>query len=211
VIRDEPSNGYLPKYYLIKAMAIGAQKQAEAYESVLRETISKFRGTEEADKAAELLGELNEAKSRLAREENKDAPPQPDADDKPKDAPNTSMYKESDDSEHFFALIFPKAEANSTELKETIADFNTESFRDANLRITNSFIDREHQIIIVRSFANKEEAMNYYLAFSVNESNLKDLNEQGYPKFVITTKNFTTLFRNKNPEVYQAFFEEQYL
>jgi len=214
VIRDEPNNNYLSKYYLIKALTIGAQKQPEAYENILREIISNFRGTEEADKAAELLGNLNELKAQLARDEKKDNPQADVANDATDDsdtAVNTSMYKTKDDSEHFFALIFPKAEDSSTELKESIADFNTASFRNASLRITNSFIDRDHQIIIVRSFKDKAEAMNYFNTFVVNKSALKEINEKGYQTFVITTKNFTTLFRNKNAEVYQAFFEENYL
>ncbi|MEM9050508.1 MAG: tetratricopeptide repeat protein [Bacteroidota bacterium] len=218
VIRDEPNNNYLSKYYLIKALTIGAQKQPEAYETILREIIAKFRGTEEADKAAELLGQLNELKAKIARDEKKATGQDSDDDMAPSSVPddaatavNTSMYKVKNDSEHFFALIFPKAEDSSTEIKETIADFNTQSFRNDNLRITNSFIDRDHQIIIVRSFDNKEAAMNYFNTFSVNQSALKELNEKNYQTFVITTKNFTTLFRNKNADVYQTFFEQNYL
>ncbi|MFT5903429.1 MAG: tetratricopeptide (TPR) repeat protein [Flammeovirgaceae bacterium] len=213
VIRDEPNNNYLSKYYLIKALTIGAQKQPEAYENLLREIISKFRGTEEADKAAELLGQLNELKAKIARDEKKDNPDSNLADDDnaPAAPVNTAMYIAKDDSEHFFALIFPKAEASSTDLKESIADFNTASFRNDNLRITNSFIDRDHQIIIVRSFKDKAEAMNYFNTFAVNKTALEEINQKGYQTFVITTKNFTTLFRNKNAAVYQAFFEENYL
>ncbi|MCZ4410424.1 hypothetical protein O3Q51_16530 [Cryomorphaceae bacterium 1068] len=214
VIRDEPNNNYLSKYYLIKALTIGAQKQPEAYENLLREIISKFRGTEEGDKAAELLGQLNELKAQMARDEKKNNPDSDVADaSEPTDtAPvNTSMYNVNDDSEHFFALIFPKAEDSSTDLKVSIADFNTASFRNDNLRITNSFIDRDHQIIIVRSFKDKADAMNYFNTFAVNKAALKEINEKGYQTFVITTKNFTTLFRNKNAEVYQSFFEENYL
>lgn len=212
VIRDEPKNSFLPKYYLIKAMTIGAQKQAEAYEDLLREIIAKFRGTEEADRAAELLGDLNEAKAKLAREENKSDQTTTDAPDPSADEDlNTSMFKFDEESEHFFALIFPKADASSTDLKETIADFNSQSFRNDNLRITNSFIDREHQIIIVRSFSDKSKAMDYYNTFAANQSTLKEINQKDYQTFVITTKNFTTLFRNKNADVYMAFFQANYL
>jgi hypothetical protein len=63
----------------------------------------------------------------------------------------------------------------------------------------------------VRSFSDKAKAMNYFTTFQVNDTVLKEINEQGYQTFVITTKNFTTLFRNKNADVYQAFFEQNYL
>ncbi len=218
IINEEPDNNFLAKYYLIKALTIGAQRSADAYEDILREIIAKFRGTPEADKAAELLGELNSAKARLARgetpQDDDDAPADPAGDDPaagaaPSDV-DFSMFKEDDDSEHFFALVFAKTEDDATSLKNTISDFNTEYFRSENLRITNSFIDKDHQIIIVRSFANKEEALRYYNSFYTDSGLLKEINRKNHDKFVITTKNFTVLFRNKNTDVYKAFFDAKY-
>jgi len=214
VIQDEPNNNFIAKYYLVKALTIGARRQADSYENLLREIIAKFPGTQEADKAAELLGELNKAKSQLARNKAGDqqsgqtdvAEPKPDNADV-----NTSMFKEDDGSEHFFALVFPKTEGNSSDLKATISDFNSEYFRNDKLRITNSFIDKDHQIIIVRSFDSKAQAMDYYSTFMLNSDFLSEINEKDYEKFVITTKNFTVLFRNKNTDVYQVFFTNNYL
>jgi tetratricopeptide (TPR) repeat protein len=213
IITDEPDNNFISKYYLIKALTIGARKDVDSYENILREIISKFKGTPEAEKASELLGELNDAKRRLARQD--------DSKDLPKDTPatapdapsdvNTDMFNTNDESEHFFALIFAKTDGRATEIKETIADFNAEYYRNANLRITNSFIDKDHQIIIVRSFSNKAEGMDYYNTFNVNSDILSEINEKGYQKFIITTKNFTVLFRSKNADVYDVFFKTNYL
>lgn len=216
VIQDEPDNNFLAKYYLVKALTIGARRQADSYENLLREIIAKFPGTQESEKASELLGELNKAKSQLARKKAKDqqdsqadaTDPEPKADNSDV---NTSMFKEDEGSEHFFALVFPKAEGNSSDLKATISDFNSEYFRNDKLRITNSFIDKDHQIIIVRSFDNKNQALDYYNTFLLNTDFLNEINEKDYEKFVITTKNFTVLFRNKNTDVYQVFFANKYL
>ncbi|HKL03738.1 MAG TPA: hypothetical protein VJ911_08685, partial [Cryomorphaceae bacterium] len=217
VIQEEPDNNFLGKYYLVKALTIGARKDAGSYENILKEIVTKFSGTEEGEKAAELLGELNKAKSRLAKE--KDKPQDDDSladadkgkkDDKAEDV-NTSMFKVDDGSEHFFAVVFPKTDGNATTIKESIADFHAAYFRTAKLRITNSFIDKDHQIIIVRSFDNAEQAMEYYDTFVVNSEELKEINEKDYAKFAITTKNFTVLFRNKNADVYEAFFSQNYL
>ncbi len=215
VIQEEPNNNFLAKYYLVKALTIGARKDAGSYENILKEIVTKFGGTEEAEKASELLGELNKAKSRLA---NAKSEPDDDAqadsgkkDDKPEDDTDTSMFKADEESEHFFAVVFPKTEGNATTIKESIADFHAAYFRTAKLRITNSFIDKDHQIIIVRSFGNAAEAMEYYDTFKVNSEELKEINEKDYSKFAITTKNFTVLFRNKNADVYEAFFSQNYL
>jgi TolA-binding protein len=216
VISSEPDNNFLPKYYLIKALTVGAKNDPTTFENVLKEIIAKFPGTEEAAKASELLGDLNDAKARLAREQSK--PDTADADtDATADAPaaaadvNTSMFALDDNSEHFFALIFPKESENATTVKETIAQFNSEFYQNANLRVTNSFIDKDHQIVIVRSFKNKADALEYYQTFNRNKGILQALVDKNYPTFTITTKNFTVLFRNKNPEVYQAFFQTNYL
>lgn len=215
VITEEPQNTFLAKYYLMKALTVGAQKNAEVYESLLREIVQQFKGTEEAEKAAELLGSLNEAKANLAREENKPTDSQ-SPDNNTSNTSSTSsdidfsMFKEDDESEHFFALVFAKTEGSATAIKETIADYNSAFHGSDNLRITNSFIDKDHQIVIVRSFDNKTDAQRYYNGFYSDEELLKDINSKNYDKFVITTKNFTVLFRNKNTEVYKAFFEAKY-
>lgn len=221
VIRDEPDNNFLSKYYLVKALTIGERRQPEAYEEALREVVSKFGGTPEAEKAAELLGILNEAKAKLNREKLQAKKDSAAADkttaeglgssEAAIDSAATSMFNVDDGSDHFFALIFPKEGSDGTELKNAVSDFNTTYFKNDRLRLTNSFIDKERQILIVRSFSDKESAMEYYRSFVGDENMLKSINEQGYQTFVITTKNFTTLFRNKNPEVYGAFFESNYL
>ena len=217
VIEEEPNNNFIAKYYLIKAMTVGAQKNAEVYENLLREIVQKFKGTPEAEKAAELLGALNEAKANLARNNgqpsNSNDPDPGQSNDLGAAAASDldfSMFKEDENAEHFFALVFNKNEGSATQLKETISDYNLEFHRNDNLRITNSFIDKDHQIIIVRSFDNKADALRYYNGFYSDEGILKEINEQSYEKFVITTKNFTVLFRNKNTDVYKAFFNAKY-
>ena len=217
VITEEPDNNFLAKYYLIKALTVGAQRQAQVYEDLLRQIVTKFPGTPEAAKAAELLGELNKAKAALARKEN-DAANSTDQDSGADStqteaaAPNTSMFNMDAASEHFFALVFPKTEGDAATLKAAVSDFDSQSFRSANLRITNSFIDKDNQIIIVRSFDNKDSAMDYYNAFKANKDRLKEINENpAYKKFVISTKNFTVLFRKKNVNDYNEFFTTQYL
>lgn len=212
VITEEPDNNFLAKYYLIKALTIGEQHQADVFEDVLREIITKFPGTPEAQKAAMLLNELNKAKAALARrksrENQSDSIPPPKANT----TVNTSMFDFNATSEHFFALIFPKTQGDASTLKIAVSDFDQQSFRGADLRITNSFIDTDHQIIIVRSFDDKNAAMEYYNAFMANNKVLKDINTNAiYKKFVISTKNFTVLFRKKNMDVYQEFFNTNYL
>ena len=216
VIRDEPENNFLAKYYFIKAMTIATQNSPEAYENILREIVTKFPKTEEGEKARELLRLLNEAKAQQQRQNGQtvqtEDPVQMDPADKPAPtAPANSMFEVNPTSDHFFALVFPKEGTASADLKAAVSAYNEANFAGEGLRITNSFIDKDHQILIVRSFSDKETALAYYRAFAQNQDQLKAINEAGYPTFVITTKNFTTLFRNKNTNVYLEFFAQNYL
>ncbi len=211
VIQNQPDNNFIAKYYLIKALSAGMRQDAKLYEDILKELISKFPGTEEQAKASELLGLLNEAKAKLNRQTQPETTetttePLPSG-----DLMDTSMFSKDDASEHFFSLVFPKEKDDANTIKETIAQFNSVYFKNSNLRITNSFIDKDHQIIIVRSFADKAQATDYYRSFMLNATELKELNEKKYQNFVITTKNFTVLFRNKNTIVYDEFFKNNYL
>jgi tetratricopeptide (TPR) repeat protein len=215
VINTQPDNNFLAKYYLVKAFAAGARQDADLYEETLRAVIAKFPNTEEQAKASELLGLLNEAKVKLNRQAKADqTETTPPADTGMTDTgmeADISMFNVDETSEHFFALVFPKEQDDANKIKEVIADFNTNFFKGSNLRITNSFIDKEHQIIIVRSFADKAAAMDYYTSFVINKTLLKELNEKNYTRFAITTKNFTVLFRNKNTDAYAVFFDNNYL
>ncbi len=212
VIQEQPDNNFLAKYYLIKALSAGAWRDAKTYEDVLKEVIAKFPKTEEQAKASELLGLLNEAKAKLSRQDPTEKTEVPvETEEASTDIVDTSMFLEDNGSEHFFALVFPKEQDDANSIKQTISDFNTNFFQNSNLRITNSFIDKDHQIIIVRSFADKAQALDYFNSFKLNNGILTELNAKGYQNFVITTKNFTVLFRNKNTDVYGVFFQNSYL
>lgn len=207
VITEQPKNHFIPKFYLLKAMVIAQKKDPESYKSTLREIIAKFSGTEEADKARELLGALGES-TEITPE--KPAESEAAEEEKPEEkVPSPYVYDER--ASHFFAVVFPNKSADANELKATIANFNASFFRNKDIKVTNSFINSDNQILIMRSFANAEEALDYYNTFVKDKTILKSLNEAGYDRFVISTKNFTTLFKQKDVPQYVEFYQNEYL
>jgi tetratricopeptide (TPR) repeat protein len=204
VIQDQPDNQFLAKFYLVKALVIAQRKDVESYKSTLRECISKFPGTEEAAKAQELLGVFGETIEQPKEEAKKDEPIK----ESPKEP---SIYVYDEKASHFFALVFPNKGVNANDLKNTISDFNSSFFGDKGIKVTNSFINSDNQILILRSFNDKTDALDYYNTFVKNTTILKDINSQNFDRFVISTKNFTSLFKQKQVEEYMMFFEENYL
>lgn len=118
-------------------------------------------------------------------------------------------YIYASDSKHFFVLIFPNSAGSVNQAKARISDLNIASFSTKGLDTKSSFIDENNQIITVRSFVNKADAMDYYITFDVNDNQVKKLKDFDY--FVITDKNFSSLFLEKDIPAYLEFFEKNYL
>ena len=110
---------------------------------------------------------------------------------------------------HYFILFSPKDDFDINKAKIAVADFNSASFSANNLKTSNKFLNTSDQMILVKSFPNANKAMDYYLAFQVNNGRLKNYREKIY--FVLTPNNLKELYLEKNIDNYTQFFEEFYL
>ena len=93
--------------------------------------------------------------------------------------------------------------------KIAVADFNSASFSSFNLKTSNKFLNTSDQMIIVKSFPNSIEAMNYYDAFRVNKGKIKNYSDQNF--FLLTPDNLKSLYLEKKIDEYLKFFKAFYL
>lgn len=194
VIQEEPRNLFRPKYFLLRAMAIGGMRDVSGFRAGLAEVVSTFPGTDEAKAAQELLNTLD----RTA-EQGSSKPP-----------PSGSEFKQ-EQGQHYFAIIIPNKGNDINEIKTKLSDFNNTYFRQAGMQITNSFLDPEHQVVLMTFFDTKAKAMEFYALFRGNMDVLAGINDRDYPAFAISPANYSTLYKNKDVEAYGAFFAENYL
>ena len=120
-----------------------------------------------------------------------------------------SKYIYNSKDRHVFVLIFPNDAGSVNQAKTKVSNLNLTAFSTTNLELKSSFIDANNQMISVRSFKTKKEAMDYYLTFKVNKKEVKSLQDLDY--FVITDKNFSTLFLDKDVAEYLEFFQKNYI
>ncbi|MFT6844121.1 MAG: tetratricopeptide (TPR) repeat protein [Flavobacteriales bacterium] len=197
-INNEPDNLLLPKYYLIKAQILVAINDKAGYTEALTELSEKYVNSEE--------GKL--AKDLLTRMENYD----PSTAKGPVEFIDNNIYSMEDDAEHYFILVFPDESDFSRGLKNNIIQFNDRYYRNTSLKIAQSYIDNENQLMILRSFESTKKGMAYYKMFVTNTDVLSSLNKQAtLKKFIISTKNFSELFRNKDVPGYETFFDKNYI
>jgi tetratricopeptide (TPR) repeat protein len=197
-ISNEPENPLLPKYYLIKAQVLTAIDDKDGYTASLTKLASKYAQTEEGKLAQDLL-------DRMANYT-------PEKVTGPVEIVTNDLFTFSADDEHYFILVYPKDEKLSRGLKTNVINFNDRYYRNESLKIAESYIDNDNQLMILRSFDNSEKAIAYYKTFVTNTDILSSVNKKPeFKKFVISTKNFAELFRNKNMVKYENFFDKKYL
>ena len=233
VINNDQQNELLPKYHLLRAMSIAGKKDKPNYIKTLKDIVRLYPGTEEQAEAKRLLGLLNDGSMSLEEESSnneleneREEEAADNADDEENDiwnddpetagdeeevAEEVSPFKVKEDIDHFFIAVIPNKGADLNKLKRDVSDFHQENFRNEDLKITTSFLNKDSQIILVRKFQNKEVGMNYYNVFSNNSENLSEINEGDYPFFIISSSNFATLFKLKDVEQYLEFFSANYL
>lgn len=205
VMNNDTGNRLLPKYYLLRAMAIAGKKDRTNYIAALREIVDKFPETEEGEEAKRLLGLLDDKGKEDVAENKKEEEKKRGKKEGPK-----GDYLIKDDMDHYFAILIPNKGVRMNELKAKVSDFNNEYFRPEQFKVTNSFINSESQILLVRTFENKEDAMLYLSGYENEEQVLGGVNDQGFEAFVITSKNFATLFKTKDIDGYIEFFKTTY-
>ena len=111
---------------------------------------------------------------------------------------------------HNFVVYYPEKSGNINQSKNKISNFNKSSFSTKGYKTSNSFLNEKDQFILVKQFKSMAEAMDYYLAFKVNEKQVKEIKEK-HQFFVISEKNLAVIYLEKNLEDYVKFFNKNYL
>lgn len=190
---EEEANAYIPKFLLLKTYAVSKLWPEEVDKIIppLERLVKEFRETDEGVRAKAILDRIRNEESRRQVEAG------------------TSNYVYNADMEHFFVLVYPNSEGNVNDVKRKVSNFNTANYRSKGYKTSNLFIDQENQIVVVKSFENKDEAMRYFNAFQSDQQRLPPVNQK-YQSFVITHKNYAAFYIDKDIDAYIEFFKQNY-
>ncbi len=111
---------------------------------------------------------------------------------------------------HFFVLISEKKDAVENAASKTLEAFNTTTFKDLNLKVSNLILNDTYTLTLVSDLAGLREAKDYYKTFSEKRETLTALKNYKFSYFVITKDNFDIFYRTKGLDEYTRFFEKNY-
>lgn len=194
VAANEPHNYLLPKYALLRAMAIGGLHLAGPFREALGRVRDDFPGTDEAKSAADLLANLAKLDGGQAADST---------------ATKGPVYSTTQ-GEHYVVLMVPDSAGPIGQIQATIGDFNKAYFRSQAIEVKASIWDAHTQVVVIRPFASKVAAMAYYDMFRNNNAGLKGLNDRGYPFFAISSDNYPRFYVAKDAAGYTDFFARTY-
>ena len=195
------------RYRFLRAQCIGwldgRVRGRDNYIAALQEVVASCDSSDQAVAAAEILAGLGVGGG--------DNPGKGDKADAVPEMPDFGNFTDKPVLEHYLAVVIPVREGGSDKTKASLSDFNRQYFASANLKVTSNLLDRENQLVLVKQFARKDRAMDYFKVLTTNRESMIDLNTSGFKMFVIHTENYVELFKGKDIEGYLRFFQQVYL
>jgi len=197
IIKNQPNNKFINKYYLLKAFAISKSNfgGVDMVRQTLQELYDLSPTSEEGKQAKIYLDKLKKGEQITTPDSNN----------------STENFKLNKNEKHYFVLIFPDNKGNINQVKVKLNNFNQTFFKSANLKLQNSILDPQNQTLVVSPFKDQDKAMNYYKAFISQPAQQKIGNmATEYTNFVISQSNYLLLLKNKNLDEYITFFNQNY-
>lgn len=196
VIAQEVPNQFLNKYYLLKAFALSQLTPGNltSISTPLEELYALDPSSDEGIQAKIYLDQLKKGEPIAEPGVQIDSPFVFDA-----------------TAKHFFLLYLPKGAGDVNASKIKISNFNSEFYRNDGLSLQDAPLGMEGQVLVVRSFDNLTKAKIYLTSFKSDKA--KDVlgsMATDYQISLITAKNFSELFKQKEFDSYFAFYTANY-
>lgn len=201
-IEDFKETEMVPKFALLKALAVGKLRTRRALRVELQLVNETWPKTPEGIRAGEYLSLLGGPINTATEEaEQREAQKKEDV---------NVVYDFDPEIKHHFVLLIPNKQMKVSDAKTAISNFNRKSFREMELNIKSNFLDLNTQMVAVKGFEDNIEAMDYYRAFVNNKHDLLAINQAELTMFVISADNFGRFYQDKDAQQYLEFFREQY-
>jgi tetratricopeptide (TPR) repeat protein len=197
------SKSYLmPQFSFLKALSIGRTQDINAFEAALTDVVIKYPKSPVKEKAQEIL-------DLIKKQKNPDATTVTSK-DTTVNTPKKPTFVFNESGEYYWLLIAENGKGNLDNFKIKLSEINKASFSTKNIGISSVFLDAAHQLISVKPFDGKAEAMKYYDFMKSKKDAYSDLNEGSYQSFIISAENYTTFYKDKNVSEYEQFFTQNF-
>jgi hypothetical protein len=127
-------------------------------------------------------------------------------------AANTRLYSYAPDTSHSAVLIFQNigGPIDPVKIKGKLSDFNGKYFTSKAVSMQDFLFDHRLKIVILKSFSNKADAMQYVNTLFDNDEVFGNVAPDNYELYVISDNNLPELLKQKKTSDYQNFYRSFY-
>jgi tetratricopeptide (TPR) repeat protein len=122
-----------------------------------------------------------------------------------------SSYLFSSNSEHMVLLVLPRENIDITYLQTLISDFHLNNIGIESFEISSLLLGSENHLIMIKSFENARESLNYVSLFKEQKIIMDILNSIDCKIMCISLDNFPEFYKNNDAEGYHNYFINKYL
>ncbi|WP_449369397.1 type IX secretion system periplasmic lipoprotein PorW/SprE [Acidiluteibacter ferrifornacis] len=177
------------KFDYLRAKAIGKVRSIDEFKTALKSVIADHPDDPVKEQAQSILDYINKNSSTPVATSIKNS------------------YVVNPEDGHIVLVEVNSSNNKNDNLKNQIAIFNQQFFRNDKFDVSKILIGGNQNMLMIRSFDNKAQAMNYYSLLTRTSDLAEIVNGITY---VITNENLRTLFKEKNLSEYITFFNANY-
>lgn len=121
-----------------------------------------------------------------------------------------SIYAFDANAPHLLIVV---AKSNAVQIKPLVvrlSDFNRKYFKKAQPEIKNIPFTLANSLITVGQFNNASQAAAYHRALQRNAYVFSGISKKDYEVYIISLKNYTLFYNDKNLKSYQDFYSKHY-
>jgi len=206
----------VPKFEFLSVLCIGRSGDENGFKKGLLGFVNKYPDDELVQAAEDILAYFGSANIDELRRELANRPavdPQDIAiqynpsDSTPAPA---SVFKIEDEVPHYYVILINTDKIDINRLSFEVRNYNIFTFSLKNFLVLNSMYDGSYQMVVVKTFDNKRQSMNYMRMISSNPDVFGRIENDDYKQFTISEENYQTLKRQKNLNQYMEFFRQNY-
>ncbi|MFN8714569.1 MAG: tetratricopeptide repeat protein [Bacteroidota bacterium] len=189
-------NEHAAQFAYIRAVSIGKTQGTPAMEKALTNLVASYPKDPVKDQAQALLDAIRRQRGDVVAADTAKAAPE---------------YTVDANAEHNYMVIVNRGKGNINNFKIAISDFNSQNFASNNYTISSIVLDNQREVILVKGFKNKTEAMSYFSLLKSRLDLFSELTPGSYQVFTISKDNYTLFYRSKVTQFYKDFFDKNYI
>ena len=194
-LKTYPGHALLPQFDYLGTLAKGKSIDRNIFRDNLTAIIARYPGTEIAGDARNIINYMDKEHPELKEAEEIKI--------------SKRLYQLPSDSLHFFIYVLDK-KINTNQLVFNIINFNLDNFDNLNLIVEINSLNNSQNLILVKTFSNRQQVMKYLNAINSSAEILKDMPEVTIIPMAIAESNLKTLQEDKSVDRYLKFYNENY-